>query len=578
MSETAPQTSTKVAGNWSLLGHDTLLIGVMAILAGCGLIYEYLLSHYAGRVLGSVESAIYAMIGTMIVAMGIGAFLARWFKDPFTAFAWLESLIALLGMSSILIIASVIALTYTLPHTLSSIYSLPTDSLLDGMPFEQLQDFARFLPYVFGLILGIFIGMEIPLIARIRQQVYGRFLENNAGTIYGADYIGAGVGAAIWVTIMLALPIMQAAAWTALFNIIAGLIFLWRYQAHVKLPKLLFVCHFLLLGIFFIILNNGSIWMKDLSNVLYKDKVIYSEATKYQHVVITERLSRTQPTPINDLFLNGRLQFSSVDEQIYHTMLVYPAMLASNRRENVLIIGGGDGLALRDVLEWPVKSATLIDLDGQLLSLFGLADQPFPQKPEITAKLTTLNKGALNDPRATVIVADAFLEVEKMLDQGRQFDTIIIDLPDPNHPDLNKLYSDYFYNHVRQLLAPDGALAIQSTSPYHAKKAFISIAKTVKHAGFTHVEQYQQNIPSFGQWGWTIATRAGQPASERIRTVRTLPVASNWINKNYLLSTFAFPNHFFDDAKDIEVNQLGTGKLYDYYRQAWQTEDELYKN
>lgn len=100
--------------------------------------------------LGSVESAIYAMIGTMIVAMGIGAFLARWFKDPFTAFAWLESLIALLGMSSILIIASVIALTYTLPHTLSSIYSLPTDSLLDGMPFEQLQDFARFLPYVFG--------------------------------------------------------------------------------------------------------------------------------------------------------------------------------------------------------------------------------------------------------------------------------------------------------------------------------------------------------------------------------------------------------------------------------------------
>ncbi|TMN33857.1 polyamine aminopropyltransferase [Pseudoalteromonas sp. S2755] len=578
MSVSAPQTSARVTGNWSLFGHDTLLIGVMAILAGCGLIYEYLLSHYAGRVLGSVESAIYAMIGTMIVAMGIGAFLARWFKDPFTAFAWLESLIALLGMSSILVIASVIALTYTLPHTLSSLYSLPPDSVLDGMPFEQLQVFARFLPYVFGLVLGILIGMEIPLIARIRQQVYGRFLENNAGTIYGADYIGAGVGAAIWVTIMLALPIMQAAAWTALFNIIAGLIFLWRYHVHVRFAKLLFACHFVLLGVFFVILNHGSNWMKDLSNVLYKDKVIYSESTKYQHVVITERLSRAQPMPINDLFLNGRLQFSSVDEQIYHTMLVYPAMLASNRREKVLIIGGGDGLALRDVLEWPVENATLIDLDGQLLSLFGLQGQPYPARPNITSQLTQLNGDALNDPRATVIVADAFLEVEKMLDQGRQFDTIIIDLPDPNHPDLNKLYSDYFYNHVRQLLAPDGALAIQSTSPYHAKKAFISIAKTVKHAGFTHVEQYQQNIPSFGQWGWTIATRAGQPASARIRSVESLPVPSNWINKEYLLATFAFPNRFFDGAKDIEVNQLGTGRLYDYYRQAWQTEDELYKN
>nr|WP_268253653.1 polyamine aminopropyltransferase [Pseudoalteromonas rubra] len=578
MSVSVPPNQSKVTGSMSLFGHDVLLIGVMAILAGCGLIYEYLLSHYAGRVLGSVESAIYAMIGTMIVAMGIGAFLARWFKDPFTAFAWLESVIALLGMSSILIIASIIALTYTLPHTLSTLYNLPPDSILDGRPLQLLQDFARFLPYIFGLILGILIGMEIPLIARIRQQVYGRFLENNAGTIYGADYIGAGVGAAIWVTIMLALPIMQAAAWTALFNIVAGLIFLWRYFAFVRFAKLLLICHLLLLGIFAVILQQGSGWMKDLSNVLYKDKVIYSESTKYQHVVITERLSRTQSAPINDLFLNGRLQFSSIDEQIYHTMLVYPAMLASNRHDKVLIIGGGDGLALRDVLKWPVHSATLIDLDGQLLSLFGLQGQEFESRPEITAKLVQLNHNALNDPRAEVIVADAFLEIESMLDRGLQFDTIIIDLPDPNHPDLNKLYSDYFYNHVRQLLAPDGALAIQSTSPYHAKNAFISIAKTVKQAGFSHVEQYQQNIPSFGQWGWTIATPTGQSASARIAAVEALPVASNWVSKKYLLSSFVFPNHFFDRNKEIEVNRLGTGVLYDYYRQAWQTEDELYKN
>ena len=550
----------------------------MAILAGCGLIYEYLLSHYAGRILGSVESAIYAMIGTMIVAMGIGAFLARWFKDPFTAFAWLESLIALLGMSSILIIACIIALSYTLPHTFASLYNLPADAVLDGAIFDQFQTFARFLPYVFGLLLGILIGMEIPLIARIRQQVYGRFLENNAGTIYGADYIGAGIGAAIWVTVMLTLPIMQAAAWTALFNIIAGLIFLWRYHQHVKWAKLLLLCHLLLLGLFAVFLLYASAWMKDLSNVLYKDKVIYSDSTKYQHVVITERLSRTQTAPINDLFLNGRLQFSSADEQIYHTMLVYPAMLASNRHDNVLIIGGGDGLALRDVLKWPVKHATLVDLDGQLLSLFGLSNQPYQAPQPLKEKLTALNHDALNDPRANVIVADAFLEVERMLDQGLLFDTIIIDLPDPNHPDLNKLYSDYFYNHVKQLLAPDGALVIQSTSPYHAKKAFISIAKTVKQAGFAHVEQYQQNIPSFGQWGWTIATRSGQPASERIAQIAQFPVATNWLNQKYLQAAFAFPNNFFSNNKDIEVNRLGTGILYDYYRQAWQTESELYKN
>lgn len=562
----------------SLLGHDFLLITVMAVLAGCGLIYEYLLSHYAGRVLGSVESAIYAMIGTMIVAMGIGAFLARWFKDAFTAFAWLESIIALVGMGCILAIASVIAVSYSLPHLFSSIFNLPADTVLDGYVFEKLQEWSRFLPYVFGLLLGLLIGMEIPLIARIRQQVYGRFLENNAGTIYGADYIGAGVGAAIWVSIMLAMPIMQAAAWTALFNIIAGLIFLWRYHQHVRFAKVLLMCHVLLLVFFAFVLVLGTSWMKNLSNVLYKDKVIYSQATKYQHLVLTERLSRNQPTAITDLYLNGRLQFSSVDEQIYHSMLVYPAMLASNRHDRVLIIGGGDGLALRDVLKWPVKHATLVDLDGQLLNLFGNDVGDYDAPETIRKRLIELNNHSMSDPRAQIRIADAFLEVEAMLAKGERFDTILIDLPDPNHPDLNKLYSDYFYNHVRQLLAPDGAMAVQSTSPYHAKKAFLSIAKTVRAAGFNYVEQYQQNIPSFGQWGWTIATTTGKPASSRIRETDKLPVPSRWVSKEYLLASFVFPNHYFEQVNTIEVNRLGSGTLYDYYRQAWQVETELYKN
>ena len=481
-------------------------------------------------------------------------------------------------MGCILAIASVIAVSYSLPHLFSSIFNLPADTVLDGYVFEKLQEWSRFLPYVFGLLLGLLIGMEIPLIARIRQQVYGRFLENNAGTIYGADYIGAGVGAAIWVSIMLAMPIMQAAAWTALFNIIAGLIFLWRYHQHVRFAKVLLMCHVLLLVFFAFVLVLGTSWMKNLSNVLYKDKVIYSQATKYQHLVLTERLSRNQPTAITDLYLNGRLQFSSVDEQIYHSMLVYPAMLASNRHDRVLIIGGGDGLALRDVLKWPVKHVTLVDLDGQLLNLFGNDVGDYDAPETIRKRLIELNNHSMSDPRAQIRIADAFLEVEAMLAKGERFDTILIDLPDPNHPDLNKLYSDYFYNHVRQLLAPDGAMAVQSTSPYHAKKAFLSIAKTVRAAGFNYVEQYQQNIPSFGQWGWTIATTTGKPASSRIRETDKLPVPSRWVSKEYLLASFVFPNHFFEQVNTIEVNRLGSGTLYDYYRQAWQVETELYKN
>ncbi|MGB1293287.1 MAG: spermidine synthase, partial [Pseudoalteromonas sp.] len=225
-----------------------------------------------------------------------------------------------------------------------------------------------------------------------------------------------------------------------------------------------------------------------------------------------------------------------------------------------------------------VKEVTLIDLDGQLLNLFGHKSDEFQAPVEIVKRLTKLNANAMSDPRANVIVGDAFIEVERLLDQGKRFDTIIIDLPDPNHPDLNKMYSDYFYNHIRQLLAPDGAMAVQSTSPYHAKKAFLSIGKTVKAAGFKHVEQYQQNIPSFGQWGWTIATTRGQSASARINDVVNLSVDSRWASKEYLLAAFVFPNYYFEQINNIEVNRLGSGTLYDYYRSAWQEESELYKN
>ena len=97
--------------NKNRLWDDVLLILTMAVLAGCGLIYEYLLSHYAGRVLGIMESTIYAMIGLMIVAMGLGAFAARKIQCAFNGFVWLELTIAFLGSSSILIIGGLIALT-----------------------------------------------------------------------------------------------------------------------------------------------------------------------------------------------------------------------------------------------------------------------------------------------------------------------------------------------------------------------------------------------------------------------------------------------------------------------------------
>lgn len=563
--------------NKQLLFHDVVLIGIMAVLAACGLIYEYLLSHYAGRVLGTVETAIYAMIGLMIVSMGLGAFAARWCKEPFTAFAWLEGIIALTGMSAVLLIAGLLALTGTLPQTLTSIFNLPSGTVLDGYLLKKLNEGARFTPYIAGFILGFMIGMEIPLIARIRQHVYDRHLENNAGTIYGADYIGAGVGAAIWVSFMLSMEITQAAIMTALLNIIAGLIFLWRYFDRINKRKSLIAFHLILLALVVLLANKGQFWMKQFTNVLYKDQVVYSGQTNYQHIAVTERYVSADRPPVTDLYLNGRLQFSSADEHIYHSMLVTPAMAASRRHDNILIIGGGDGLALRNVLQWSPKQVTLIDLDPMLVALFSDNPQALDGAQErINRRMLQLNENAFSDERVEIIFGDAFIEIEPLIAQSRTFDTIIVDLPDPSHPDLNKLYSDFFYARLKVLLNGDGALVVQSTSPFHAKRAFQAVGKTVAQAGFSAVEQYRQNVPSFGEWGWTIASKTGQSPSNRLKQLKELPLKDGWATLPLILGSFAFPSDFYSNINEIEVNYLGSGVLFEYHHQAWQVEQGLY--
>lgn len=566
-------TCTTVPSSRRLLGHDVLLIGSMLVLAGCGLIYEYLLAHYAGRILGAVESTIYAMIGIMIVAMGIGAFLARWVKCPFTTFAWLEVSIGLLGGCSILIMAGMIALTYTLPVWLQQIYGLHPSITTDGGVIAALQNIAFYTPFVAGFILGAMIGMEIPLIARIRERVHDQHLAHNIGTIYGADYIGAGIGAAIWVGVCLNIPIMTAAVGTAAVNLVVGLIFLWRYQSKVVRPIRLWLAHAGLAIVLVVLALNGSGWVLQMNYTLFKDTPIYSKVTPYQHLTLTSRHVGQGLPSLLSLYINGRLQFSSSDENIYHSFLTYPALLSSARHDQVLVIGGGDGMAVRDILRWNPKRVTLIDLDEAMITLFKGEDSDAPS--EVKQLLLRLNEDAFNDPRVSIIIGDAFIEVEKLVSEGRHFDTIIVDLPDPSHPDLNKLYSDFFYARLKELLSGDGAIAVQSTSPYHAKKAFVSIGKTMQAAGYL-TEQYHTNVPTFGEWGWTIGTVIGLSPSQRIAQADTLPVANPWLSKAGIEAAFIFSPAYFEDIDSIKVNSLGSHQVYQYHHEAWAKQNGVF--
>lgn len=559
--------------NTSRLWDDVLLILTMAILAGCGLVYEYLLSHYAGRVLGIMESTIYAMIGLMIVAMGLGAFAARKITCAFNGFVWLELTIAFLGSSSILIIGGLIALTQTFPELLGQMFNLPPDAFPRGGIFKQLSFIAFNSPYFFGLILGFFIGMEIPLIARIREEIHQKHLKNNLGTIYGADYIGAGIGAAIWVIFLLSIDISKASALTAALNLAAGFVFIIYYWQHLNWKKTLVFAHTFLLIIIIAIYQSGNSWLSQMSNLLYLDKVVYSDKTRYQQLTFTKRNMGAEQGDIINFYLNGRLQFSSSDEFIYHSYLVNPVLLGSARQDNILIIGGGDGLALRDVLKWQPQEVTLIDLDAELINIFKSPNEKLP--PQLAKSISALNESSLQDSRVTLYSADAFIEIDRLLQQGKSFDAIIVDLPDPSHPDLNKLYSVNFYARLKQLLAGDGLIGIQSASPYHAKKAFIAIGKTVKAADFSSVQQYHDNVPSFGEWGWTIASKRGKSPRSRMQEIDTMPVSHHWLTLPMILNAFEFPNQFYSISNEIPINYLGSHAIYQLHQQAWQDQQGL---
>jgi spermidine synthase len=335
--------------------------------------------------------------------------------------------------------------------------------------------------------------------------------------------------------------------------------------------KLLLIGHIIASVVIGILAVKGPSWEQHFNNLLYKDHVVYAKATRFQQLNFTERLRGGGLPPVYNLYINGRLQFSSSDEHIYHSFLVHPTLAASARHDNVLIIGGGDGLGLKQVLKWQPKAVTLMDLDKDLLALFKSPPADMPQR--LQDALLALNGDALNDPRLTLMVDDAFNGVDKLIQNGKMFDAIIVDLPDPSHPDLNKLYSDLFYRKLNELLSADGVITVQSTSPYHAPKAFISVGKTLTAAGF-NVKQYHHNVPSFGEWGWSIGSKMGKNPQQRLAALTDIPVPEEWLTPGLIHASFEFPKNFYADIDNIKVNEIGSLQLYYYHLAAW-SENEV---
>jgi spermidine synthase len=493
-----------------------LLVAVFMI-AICGIIYELIIGAISSYLLGDSVKQYSVTIGLFMSAMGIGSYATKRFRrNLFDVFVAIELLIGLFGgFAAIFLFAS---------YGFTNVYHL--------------------VMYITIIVIGILVGLEIPILTRIIEEKQNN-LRITIANVLSFDYIGALLGSLSFPLVLLPyLGEIKTSFLVGFINIIVANLIIYKYKGYIKnykLMKTLALVFAILIAIGFF---TGDYVGKSIEDSFYRDRVIFRKQTKYQKIVLTKHKDDLR------LFLNGNIQFSSLDEYRYHEALVHPAMSLAANRENILILGGGDGLAAREVLKYnEVKRIVLVDLDPEVVSL--CSTNPL---------IKELNKNSLINEKVHVVNMDAYKYLE---DNEDKFDVIIVDLPDPNNESLNKLYTNLFYRLIYQHLNTGGMVAIQSTSPYFASKSYWCIRKTVESEGF-YTSGYHLYIPSFGDWGFTIASNR-YFSKEKIHII----VPTRYLDDKIVKALFYFGKDESTIKEKVEVNSLTNPILVKYYQEAW---------
>lgn len=486
----------------------------VVVVATAGLVYELVAAAAASYLLGDSLTQFSTVIGSYLFAMGIGSFLSRYVQRGVAArFVQTEILVGLVGgwAAALLFVA--------FGHT------------------------THFRVILYGLVgvVGLLVGLEIPLLLRLlRDRLVFREL---VAQVLSLDYIGALAASLLFPLLLVPhLGLIRTSLLVGLANAAVGLWSTWIFRRELAAPGFLraaAVAAVLCLGGGALAAERITEWSEDR---LYADEIILARTSAYQRIVLTRWNDDLR------LFLNGHLQFSSRDEYRYHEALVHPALASHPAPRHVLVLGGGDGLAVREVLKHgAVERVTLVDLDPEMTRLF--SENPL---------LTSVNAGALGDARVRVVNADAFVWLAAT---PERFDVVIADFPDPHNFSLGKLYSRTFYRVLRARLAPGGVAAVQATSPMFARRAFWCIVETVRSAGL-EARPYHVYVPSFGEWGFVLATVDGWPAPQ------AYPPGLRFLTVEATPALFVFPPDMA--PVPVEVNRLDNQVLVHYYGAEWQ--------
>ncbi|MFC4335065.1 polyamine aminopropyltransferase [Salininema proteolyticum] len=476
-----------------------LLLGVTFVVAACGLVYELALISLGAYLIGNTAAQASIVLSVMVFAMGVGALAAKPLqKWPALSFAMVELALALVGGLSVVALYASFAWLH--------LYTFPLVAI--------------------AFFIGFLVGAEIPLLMELLQRIRKQAAGSAVADLNAADYLGGLIGGLAFPFLLL--PFfgqIRGAVIVGAVNAVAGLILVvvvFRSELGKVAKRVLYSFSVLIALSLSVVFAFTAQIEASARQAFFAAPIVYSETSQYQDIILTEEASPFGERDFR-MFLNGDLQFSSVDEYRYHEALVHPVM--DGPRSNVLVLGGGDGLAVREILEYPdVEKVTLVDLDPAVTEL----GKTYP-------RLVDLNEDALNDPRVNVVNGDAFTWLR---DQTDVWDAIIVDMPDPDSTELAKLYSVEFYGMAGQALSPDGRMVVQSSSPYFAPKSYWTVASTLEEAGFAPAS-YWVSVPTFGDWGYHAVAPGGKPdlsledsvedsmrslSEESLRAAQTFPV------------------------------------------------------
>ncbi|MTI85168.1 MAG: polyamine aminopropyltransferase [Firmicutes bacterium] len=499
------------------LYHARELNVVSAVISISGIIFQLLLASNMSYLLGNAIVQYSVTIGLFLCGMGVGSYLSRYIGDKhlYTRFIAVQLIIALVGGSSVFLLFTAYAYT----------------------------DFYRPLAYLLILLIGTNVGCELPILVRMVTEIM-HSLKDGAANILAWDYIGSLIGSLLVPFLIIPFFGYVRGAFTIGFlNLCVAVFIFWRYYHKITNKTIL---GFITVAIALILLGGivtGDALSFSMEQKLYKDYIIKSFDTQYQKVTLTKNDKDLR------LYLNGNLQFSSLDEYRYHEPLVHIPAAVTPRRNHVLVLGGGDGMAVRELLKYEdVKDITLVDLDKALVE--------FCREEPLIARI---NNKSLESPKVKIINQDAYKYLEN---NQTLYNIIIVDLPDPNNESLNKLYTLEFYTLIKDHLAPGGTVSIQSTSPVFAPKVFWTIVNTVEAVGL-EVFPYHADVPSFGNWGFTLAANYDiKPGKIDIQT------DTKYLNNQIIPGMFTFAR---DEKVDTDaVNTLLKPVILPMYMDAWQ--------